>query len=516
MNYKHYLLLLLSTLLLWQCEPKTTSTPLSRPNIIYFVADDLGYGELGTYGQQIIQTPHMDALAAGGMKFTQHYSGSPVCAPSRYVLLTGMHTGHAFIRGNDEWKERGDVWNYEAAVNDPGLEGQRPIPDSTRTLGELMQEAGYATAIVGKWGLGAPATEGVPNQQGFDYFYGFNCQRQAHNLYPVHLWENDQKVPLNNALIRPGTKLDKGADPNATASYARYYQSDYAPAKMQEKALEFIKTDREEPFFLYYATPLPHVPLQVPKPYVDKYRAIIGEETPYLGERGYFPHQYPKAAYAGMINYLDDQLGELIQTLKDQGLYENTLIIFSSDNGPTYAGGVDPEYFNSAGPFPNQYGRTKGFTYEGGIRIPMIASWPGKIRPGKSSDHISAFYDLLPTLCEVAGANPPENIDGISFLPTLLGEAERQQRHDFLYWEFPSYKGQQAVRKGNWKAVRKNIFEGNQDIELYNLKFDPQEQKNLAGENPALLATMDSIMQLAHEEPDLPNFSLTPPAENEK
>jgi len=501
-------LTLLTLVFFSTCEgDKPEDTAPTKPNIIYLVADDLGYGEIGSYGQQIIQTPNMDALAANGMKFTQHYSGSPVCAPSRYVLLTGKHTGHAFIRGNDEWAERGEVWNYEKAVNDPGLEGQRPIPDSTQTLGELMQSGGYETAIVGKWGLGAPETEGVPNRQGFDYFYGYNCQRQAHNLYPVHLWENETKVLLQNELVAPGTKLTEGADPFKEASYAAYNQPDYAPQKMQQKALEFIKADRDKPFFLYYASPLPHVPLQVPQAYIDKYREIIGDEEPYLGERGYFPHRYPKAAYAGMINYLDDQLGELIQTLKDEGLYENTLIIFSSDNGPTYAGGVDPEYFNSAGPFPNQYGRTKGFTYEGGIRVPMIASWPGKIRPGTQSNHISAFYDVLPTLCEVGGMAPPEDTDGISFLPELLGTM-KQPRHDYLYWEFPSYKGQQAVRMGDWKGLRTNMFEGNRSIELYNLKHDPFESDNLAAQQPEIVAQIDSIMALAHEEPALPNFDI--------
>lgn len=508
MKQKATFLSMVLGLFIWGCTQQTTQEESpEKPNIIYLVADDLGYGEVGSYGQQIIQTPNMDALAAGGMKFTQHYSGSPVCAPSRYVLLTGMHTGHAFIRGNDEWRERGDVWNYEKAVNDPSLEGQRPIPDSTRTLGELMQSGGYETALVGKWGLGAPDTEGVPNQQGFDYFFGYNCQRQAHNLYPVHLWENDQKVMLANELVPPGTKLSEEADSQAEASYAAYYQPDYAPEKMQQKALEFIKKEKDKPFFLYYATPLPHVPLQVPKAYVDKYREIIGEEEPYLGQRGYFPHRYPKAAYAGMINYLDDQLGELIQTLKDEGIYENTLIIFSSDNGPTYAGGVDPEYFNSAGPFPNQYGRTKGFTYEGGIRIPMIASWPGKIRPGTQSNLISAFYDVLPTLCEAGGIAPPDNIDGISFLPELTGKME-QPRHDYLYWEFPSYKGQQAVRMGDWKGIRTNMFEGNRDIELYNLKHDPFESENLAAERPDIVSKIDSIMTLAHEEPALSNFDI--------
>lgn len=491
------------------CSPEKADEQQTdqRPNIIYFLADDLGYGEVGSYGQQIVQTPNMDALATVGMKFTQHYSAAPVCAPARYMLLTGKHAGHAFIRGNDEWTERGEVWNYAKAVNDPGLEGQRPIPDSTLTMGELLQQAGYETALVGKWGLGAPNTEGVPNRQGFDYFYGYNCQRQAHNLYPVHLWENETKDLLNNELVAPGTKLAEDADPLDENSYAAYYQPEYAPAKMQEKALQFVRDNKDKPFFLYYASPLPHVPLQVPKEYVDKYRKIIGEEEPYLGEQGYFPHRYPKAAYAGMINYLDDQLGELIAELKKQGIYENTLIIFSSDNGPTYAGGVDPEYFNSAGPFPNPYGRTKGFTHEGGIRVPMIAVWPNTIRPGTQSNHISAFYDVLPTLCEVAGVDAPASTDGISFLPELMGDPS-QTRHDYLYWEFPSYSGQQAVRMGDWKGMRMNMFEGNRDIALYNLKHDPTEQNNLAQERPEVVAQIDSIMNLSHTKPAIDNFDV--------
>ncbi|VAX27072.1 Arylsulfatase [hydrothermal vent metagenome] len=467
-----------------------------KPNIIYILADDLGYGEVGAYGQEKILTPNIDQLAKNGMMFTQHYSGSPVCAPSRCVLLTGKHTGHAYIRGNDEWKERGDVWDYAKASADPNLEGQRPIPASTITIGKLLQKAGYKTGIFGKWGLGAPLSEGRPNLQGFDYFYGYNCQRQAHNLYPPHLWENEKKVILNNELVIPNTKLDKGADPYDEKSYARFQQKDYAPEKIHRKALAFIKRNKDKPFFMYYATPLPHVPLQIPQKYVDKYHKLFGDEKPYLGEKGYFPTRYPRATYAAIISYLDSQVGEIISTLKKLGLYENTIVIFSSDNGPTYAGGVDYEFFNSAKPFKNGYGRTKGFAYEGGIRIPMIASWQNHIQEGSTSDHISAFYDVLPTICDIVGIDSPKDIDGISFKPTLLNK--KQQNHDYLYWEFPSYKGQQAVRMDKWKGIRKNIFEGNMDIELYDLEKDIKEENNVADQNPDVVQKINEIMKQAH------------------
>lgn len=496
--------LLALLLAIYSCQPKESSPP----NIVLILADDLGYGELGSYGQKIIQTPNIDALAANGMRFTQFYAGSPVCAPSRYVLLTGQHTGHAFIRGNDEWTERGNVWDYKAAVADPGLEGQRPIPDSTVTMAEVLAKSGYQSALIGKWGLGAPNTEGVPNKQGFDYFYGYNCQRQAHNLYPAHLWENDQKVVLRNDTIPPGTKLAQGANPNDPASYSDYFQPDYGPAKMHESALKFIKQrDKDRPFMLYYASPLPHLPLQVPQEYVEKYRKIIGEEQPYIGNQGYFPNQYPKAAYAGMIDYLDQQVGELIQTLKDEGVYENTIIVFTSDNGPTYTGGVDAEYFDSASPFQNPYGRTKGFTYEGGIRVPMIVSWPGKVKPGSTSDYIGAFYDLLPTFAEISNTPLDQTIDGISFAKEILSEPG-QAAHDYLYWEFPSYNGQQAVRMGKWKGVRMNMLDGNLDIELYNMETDMAEEHNVAAENPDVVAQIKKAMEAEHQEPEIAKFSI--------
>ena len=482
----------------------------SKPNVVYILADDLGYGELGVYGQKKIKTPNIDALAAKGMLFTQHYSGSPVCAPSRYMLLTGKHSGHAKIRGNDEWASRGDVWNYAKAVQDPNLEGQRPISPKTPNVAKLFKKAGYTTAIIGKWGLGAPNTEGIPNNVGFDFFYGYNCQRQAHQLYPKHLWKNREKEWLNNELVPSHSSLDKGADPYDIASYKKFEQKDYAPQKMQTEALRFIESNKDNRFFLYYASPLPHLPLQIPQSYTQKYVKEFGEEEPYKGG-GYFPNRYPKAAYAAMISYLDAQVGELVKKLKSLGIYKNTLIIFTSDNGPTYnIGGVDAAYFNSTGIFSNTYGRTKGFVYEGGIRVPMIATWEGHIKAGSRTDHISAFWDVLPTVADLLGVPKPEHIDGKSFLPTLVNEPNKQAQHPFLYWEFPAYKGQQAVRMGKYKGIRKDIFKGNMSIELYDLSKDPAEQNNIAAQNPEVVDQIRDIMQKEHTNPVIERFKMKP------
>lgn len=499
--------ILISCLMLLTACITTPQKVDQKPNIIYILADDLGYAELGAYGQTKIETPNLDALAASGMLFTQHYSGSPVCAPSRCVLLTGQHTGHAYIRGNDEWRERGEVWNYAKAVEDPNLEGQRPLPDDIPTIGNLLKQAGYTTGMVGKWGLGAPNTESVPTNRGFDFFYGYNCQRQAHNLYPKHLWKNTEKVWLDNELVVPGTKLAEGADSLDENAYTLFEQKDYAPALMLDEALTFMTENKDTTFFLYFATPLTHVPLQVPSPYLEKYQAKFGDETPYTGRRGYFPHRYPKAAYAAMVSYLDEQVGQVISKLKELGVYENTLIMFSSDNGPTYNGGTESPFFNSAHPFKSEYGWAKGFTHEGGIRVPMLASWPNKIVAGSKSDHISAFWDVLPTLVEVAKADLSPETDGISFLPTLLGK--EQPSHDYLYWEFPSYKGQQAVRMGKWKAIRKNIFDGNMDIELYDLENDIQEQNDVAAQHPEVIKRIAQIMVEAHSPAELERFKIS-------
>ena len=498
-NKLFYLLLLLC--FLNNCSNKENKV---SPNIIYILADDLGYGEVGYNGQEIIKTPNIDLLATNGMVFTQHYSGAPVCAPARYSLITGKHMGHSYIRGNDEWRERGEVWDYVKAFSDTSLEGQRPIPENTVTIGKLLQKAGYTTGMFGKWGLGAPETVGVPNLQGFDTFYGYNCQRQAHNLYPSHLWENETKVFLENDLISPTTKLNPEDNPMDESSYSIFTQKEYAPDKIHQKALSFLENNKDNSFFLFYASPLPHLPLQAPVESVNTYREILDDPNPYLGNQGYFPNRFPKATYAAMITHLDNQIGELIKKLKEIGQYENTIIVFSSDNGPTYLGGVDFSFFDSSKPFSNGYGKTKGFLYEGGIRVPMIVSWPNQIKPGSTSDHISSFYDVLPTLCDITGANIPNKIDGISFKNTLLNK--KQKAHDFLYWEFPSYKGQQAVRIGKWKGIRKNIFEGNMKIELYNLENDLGEEIDLSKDHPDIIKRIERIMIQEHETAELDRF----------
>ena len=498
-NKLFYLLLLLC--FLNNCSNKENK---ASPNIIYILADDLGYGEVGYNGQEIIKTPNIDLLATNGMVFTQHYSGAPVCAPARYSLITGKHMGHSYIRGNDEWRERGEVWDYIKAFSDTSLEGQRPIPENTVTIGKLLQKAGYTTGMFGKWGLGAPETVGVPNLQGFDAFYGYNCQRQAHNLYPSHLWENETKVFLENALISPTTKLNPEDNPMDESSYSIFTQKEYAPDKIHQKALSFLENNKDNSFFLFYASPLPHLPLQAPVESVNTYREILDDPNPYLGNQGYFPNRFPKATYAAMITHLDNQIGELIKKLKEIGQYENTIIVFSSDNGPTYLGGVDFSFFDSSKPFSNGYGKTKGFLHEGGIRVPMIVSWPNRIKPGSTSDHISSFYDVLPTLCDITGANIPNKIDGISFKNALLNK--KQKAHDFLYWEFPSYKGQQAVRIGKWKGIRKNIFDGNMKIELYNLENDLGEENDLSKDHPDIIKRIERIMIDEHETAELDRF----------
>ncbi len=455
-----------------------------KPNIIYILADDLGYKELGCYGQEKIRTPNIDDLAAQGMRFTQHYSGSPVCAPSRCTLMTGKHTGHSYVRDNDEMREKGDVWN------DPRIEGQRPLPPGTVTMGTLLQKAGYKTACIGKWGLGGPDDSGHPNEQGFDLFYGYLCQRQAHNYYPTHLWRNKEKdIFEGNAYFKPHQKLPDNKDPNDPKSYTPYSGKHYAPDRMIEEALGFIERNSGNPFFLYFATPVPHLALQVPEDSLDEYKNAF-PETPYIGDRGYTPHQTPRAAYAAMITRLDRDVGRILSLLKKLGLDENTVILLSSDNGATYTGGVDYTYFDSVGPLNG----LKGSLYEGGIRVPMVARWTGKIKSGTESDHISAFWDIMPTLCELSGMDCPEDTDGISLLPRLLNRG-KQQEHPYLYWEFAGYGGQQAIRMGDWKGIRRNMHKGNRRIELYNLKEDIGEKNDLANNYPDRVKQMGNIMQ---------------------
>lgn len=492
----------ISVFLLLSCNNKAkkiaeSKDNIKKPNIIYILADDLGYGELGCYGQKYIETPNIDKLSQQGMTFLQHYSGAPVCAPARCTLLTGKHLGHADVRGNDAWNSRGNVWNYKAMIADSTLEGQRPLPESTITLGNLLQKAGYKTAIIGKWGLGAPHTQSTPNDKGFDYFYGYNCQRMAHTYYPVHLYENKKRVHLKNDTVAPNTRLPKGANPYDSTSYKKFSLKEFSPDLMFGKAISFIEKNRKQPFFLYWATPIPHVPLQSSKKWIDYYHNKFGEEKPYEGKKGYFPNRYPHATYAAMISYLDENIGILINKLKELGIYDNTLIIFSSDNGPTYNGGTDSHWFRSAAPFKSEQGWVKGSLREGGIRVPMIASFPGVIKEGSKTDLISYFPDVLPTLCELAGVIPPKNIDGISFLPELKGQ--KQNKHPYLYWEFAAGGGSIAVRLGNYKALLQKINRNpNAEFKLYNLKEDPQEQNNIASEHPEIISKVKEIVEKEH------------------
>ncbi len=477
------------------------------PNIIYILVDDLGYGDLGFYGQQKIETPNIDQLAKEGMRFTNHYA-EPVCAPSRYALMTGKNAGHAYIRGNDEWSERGDVWDYKKVEANPSLEGQLPIPDSTITVAKLLKKAGYTTALVGKWGLGGPFTTGIPNKQGFDYFFGFLCQREDHTYYPGHLWENTFRVPLNNKPNPPNVKFPKDLDPKDPKNYEKYQQSDYAPRHIIAAALRFIKKNHDHPFFLYYPTPLPHTSLQAPKRLVNYYVDKFGtDEKPYLGG-SYFPVRYPHATRAAMVTLLDEYVGKIVKELKEYGIYDNTIILFMGDNGATFEAGSDPDWFDSGGPFKSGYGWGKGSAHEGGIREPFIVSWPKKIKAGTKSDLISAEWDFVPTVTHLLDLETPKNIQGISYLPTLLGKDKKQEKHPYLYWEFAGYGGKQAVRIGKWKGIRNNIKKGNLHIRLFNLEQDIQEQHDVSKQYPKVVKHIKEIMKKEHHPPKRKTFRM--------
>jgi arylsulfatase A len=456
-----------------------------QPNIIFILADDLGYSELGCYGQQKIRTPNLDRLAAEGMRFTQHYSGNAVCAPSRCVLMTGMHPGHALIRDNREVQP----------------EGQWPIPDNTVTIARLLKAGGYRTGAFGKWGLGGPGSTGDPLNQGIDRFYGYNCQRAAHNYYPTYLWDDDRRVRLNNPEFSAHQKLPDGADASDPGSYAAYTGSEYAPDLITEQALRFIRDNKNRAFFLYYPTTVPHLALQVP---ADSLREYFGkwDDPPYTGHNGYLPQFAPRATYAAMITRMDREVGRMMALLKELRLDENTIVIFSSDNGPTYdrIGGSDSEFFHSAG----QFRGLKGSLYEGGNRVPLIVRWGGRISPGSTSDLVTGFEDWMPTLLELAGASGiiPKNLDGLSFAPTLLGG--RQAARPFLYREFPGYGGQQYVRIGDWKGIRQNLQPAGKDtkpnlhVELYDLRTDPSETLDVSAEHPDIATKIEKIMKEQH------------------
>jgi len=434
-----------------------------QPNIIFILADDLGYGDLGCYGQQKIETPFIDAMAKQGIRFTRFYAGTSVCAPSRASLMTGLHTGHTDVRGNKEIKP----------------EGQYPLSDSAVTIASVLQQAGYETAAFGKWGLGYPGSSGEPLKKGFDRFFGYNCQSLAHNYYPDHLWDNDKRLDL------PG---------NLTSD------SVYSADLIQQQALSFLKAAHNKPFFLYLPFTLPHAALQIPHDsvydyYVKKFneQALTPTEKDKQAHYRFDPH--PHAAFAAMVSRLDAYTGELLKTLRQQGLEENTLIIFSSDNGPHKEGGADPVFFNSSG---NLKG-IKRDLYEGGIAVPFIAMWKGKINAGSTSKFNGCFWDMFATFHELAASTASYKTDGLSLVPSLLGKP--QQPHDYLYWEFHENGGRQAVRSGKWKAIRLNVNTlDHPSTELYNLETDPSENKNIAGQHPEITAQMDKLFQQAHHE----------------
>ncbi|GGZ87340.1 arylsulfatase [Algibacter mikhailovii] len=476
-----YLVLLLFALSFASCKkpvkgaPKEVIEKKAKPNIIYILADDLGYGDVSFNGQSKFETPNIDKLAAEGMVFTQHYSGSTVCAPSRSALLTGMHTGHTAIRGNKEVLP----------------EGQHPMPASTYTMAEMFKEAGYKTSVYGKWGLGYPGSEGDANMQGFDEFFGYNCQRVAHNYYPYHLWHNQEKVML------------KGNEGKKTEVYA--------PDLIHDKAMAFIDENKDNPFFMFYASALPHAELLLPEKYMEPYLGKLLPEKKHIGiddgptykNGGYGSQEYPHAAFAAMIHHLDAQVGDIVNKLEELGIADNTLIVFTSDNGPHREGGADPEYFNSNGIYKGY----KRDLYEGGIHVPMIAKWPGTIKEGSSNNHISAFWDVMPTFAEIADKPIENNLDGISFLPTLKGE-KAQKKHKYLYWEFHEKGGRIAIRKGKWKGVKYNVLKNlEKPIELYDLEVDPEEQDNIAGNHPELVQEITTLMQKARTPSDIFQFA---------
>lgn len=437
-------------------EATAKKTSAHKPNIVYILADDLGYAEVGCYGQKKIKTPNIDKLAAQGMKFTQHYSGNPVCAPSRCTLMTGLHSGHSQVRGN---KQIGGTEGWELGST---IGGQWPLEEGTVTVAKILQDAGYKTGAFGKWGLGIVNSTGDPQKQGFDHFYGYICQRQAHTYYPNHLWNDGKvdKIPENET----GDNI-------------------YSHDLISQQALNFIKKYKDQPFFCYVPFTIPHVAVQVPEDSLNEYKGKWPDPA-YDGSKGYFPHPNPRACYAGMVTRMDGDVGKIMDLLKELGLEEDTLVIFTSDNGPTFNGGSDSEFFESAGPLRG----LKASVYEGGIRVPYIAKWPGKIKANSTSDHISAFWDFLPTCTDLLNLETPKNIDGISKLPTFLGQPEKQKQHKLLYWEL---SGQQAIRMGDWKAIRVKLGK----TELYNLADDLGEQNDIADKHPDIVAKMEKLFE---------------------
>jgi len=454
-----------------------------RPNIVFILADDLGYGEIGCYGQKKIKTPNIDRLATEGMRMTQHYTGAPVCAPARCTLMTGKNLAHAEVRGNKDMRIRGKI------------KGQWPISDEAITIAEVLKKAGYVTGAFGKWGLGPTESTGAPNKQGFDRYYGYICQWNAHSYYPAYLDSDDKEVTINEHPIYGHQKQPKGEVKAET-----YRSKNYAPDFILKEALAFMDKNKDKPFFLYLPFVEPHVAMQPPQKWIDMYPKEW-DTKPYRGEIGYLPHPRPHAAYAAMISHLDDHVGKVLAKLKELGLEKNTVVIFTSDNGPTHdVGGVETEFFDSMAGLRGYKSRNKpgfgmggkGSCYEGGLRVPAIIRWEGKVKPGSVSHFASYFPDWFPTLCKIAGAKlPDEPLDGIDLTPVLEGTGT-PVRKDPMLWEFADYGGIIAIREGKWKAIRRNIRRGKlADWELYNIQTDEKETTNVASQFPEILKKLE-------------------------
>ncbi|MEM7146265.1 MAG: arylsulfatase [Verrucomicrobiota bacterium] len=441
-----------------------------KPNVIFILADDLGYGDLGIFGSKQIKTPNLDRLAKQGLILTDFYAGATVCAPSRCVLMTGQHTGRAWVRGN--------------ANNQP----KQTLQPGTTTVAGIFKDAGYATALTGKWGLGEEKSTGHPLRQGFDFFYGYLNQRHAHNYYPEFLYLGEERVPLKNK-DHPDWIAKRKAD-NAEDDGAGWAieKVDYAPDLIHEQAMNWLEdvVADDTPFFLYYPTTIPHANNEAGRGIGD------GQEIPDHGIYADEDWPDPDKGQAAMVTYLDERVGDIVAFLEEKGIAENTLIIFSSDNGHHKEGGNDPEFFDANGPLRGM----KRDLYDGGIRVPTIAYWPGTIAPGSQSDHIAYFGDLLATAADITGAPVPEETQSISFLPTLKGDADAQENHDYLYWESYERGGKQAVRFGKWKAVRQPMMTG--EVELYDLAADLGEGTNLADQYPEVVAKAEGFMKEAH------------------
>ncbi len=437
-----------STSLFAQTDDEVSPNP-ERPNIVYIMLDDAGYGDFGCYGQTKFETPNIDRMARAGMRFTQFYAGNTVCAPSRCVLMTGLHTGHCQIRGNREM----------------GEEGQMPLAADTNTVARVLGRAGYTCGAFGKWGLGSPGSPGDPIKQGFDEFFGYNCQRQAHNYYPDHLWHNDQRVELDGRT--------------------------YAHDLIVERALDFIRDNRNQPFFCYVPLTIPHASMHVPEEYAAPFRKKFAEFENTIGRYRGPDVRNPVAAFAGMMTKMDEDVGRMIELIDQLGLSERTLVMISSDNGPHHEGGHRPDFFNSSGGLRGG----KRDLYEGGIRVPLIAVWPGHIPADSRTDHVSAQWDLFPTWCEIGGATPPTELDGLSLSPTLRGAESAQPQHESLYWEFYEQGGKRAVRFGDWKAVQLAVRKSpDGPVQLYDLANDPTETTDLAAKHPDIVKRARQIM----------------------